>query len=308
MWRECPCYCRAMLLAVSLVLPVRAASLPAPQDVSIPLPGAGIFGSTLDMPALLYLPAGRGPFPVLLFSHGRAGSAQQRHQLKHPLGRSQLAYWLGKGFAIVAPIRPGYGSTGGGDPEHHSAHMLAPGVCSSHPDYRQTAAGGSVALQAALRWISQQSWGAGQPILLEGQSVGGLLTVAVGASSPPGVVAYINFAGGAGGNPEKSPGQSCEPEALTALYADFGRHTTLPNLWIYAENDQYWGPDEPVAWHQAFAAGGSPTHFVHAPAVADGDGHGLSRHASALWAAEVDAFLHMLPALAPPRSNPAPPP
>lgn len=295
MWRECCRLSVALLLAASLSQPIAAAPLPNPQDVIIPLPGAGLFGSTLDMPALLYLPAGSGPFPVLLFSHGRAGSTQERHQLKHPLGRSQLAYWLERGFAIVAPIRPGYGSTGGGDPEYHSAHMLAPGVCSSHPDYRQTATGGSAALQAALRWIRQQPWGAGQPIVLEGQSVGGLLTVAVGATTPPDVVGYINFAGGAGGNPEKSPGQSCDPAALTALYADFGRHTTLPNLWIYAENDQYWGPDEPVAWHQAFAAGGSPTRFVHAPAVADGDGHGLSRHPAANWAAYLDAFLRDLP-------------
>lgn len=298
MWREYRCYRRALLLVLSLVLPVRAASLPAPQEVSIPLPGAGVFGSTLDMPALLYRPAGDGPFPVLLFSHGRAGSTAERHQLKYPLGRSQLAYWLDKGFIIVAPIRPGYGSTGGGDPEYHSAHMLAPGQCSSHPDFRHTAEAGGAAVQAAIRWIGQQPWGAGQPIVLEGQSVGGLLTVAVGATTPPGVIGYINFAGGAGGNPEKSPGQSCEPEQLTRLYGELGRHTTLPNLWIYAENDQYWGPDEPVAWHQAFAAGGSPTRFVHAPAVADGDGHGLSRHPAANWAAYLDAFLRDLPATA----------
>jgi hypothetical protein len=144
-----------MLLALSLVLPVRAASLPAPQEVTIPLPGAGLFGSTLDMPALLYRPAGDGPFPVLLFSHGRAGSTQERHQLKHPLGRSQIAYWLGKGFIIVAPIRPGYGNTGGGDPEYHSAHMLAPGQCSGHPDYRHTAEAGGAAVQAAIRWIAR---------------------------------------------------------------------------------------------------------------------------------------------------------
>ena len=36
---------------------------------------------------------------------------------------------------------------------------------------------------------------------------------------------------------------------------------------------------------------GSRTNFVHAPAVADGDGHGLSRHAPRLWAPYVEAFL-----------------
>jgi dienelactone hydrolase len=291
---------RWLLSAILLACSVRVEAAPVPEAIpaSIPLPGAGVFGSTLAMPTLVYLPAGTGPFPVLLFSHGRAGSQQERHQLQHPLGRSQLAYWLGKGFAIVAPIRPGYGNTGGGDPEYHSAHMQAPGLCSGHPDYRRTAEGGGAALQAAIRWIGQQPWGAGQPIVLEGQSVGGLLTVAVAATTPPGVIGYINFAGGAGGNPEKSPGQSCEPEQLTRLYAELGRHTTLPNLWIYAENDQYWGPDAPVAWHKAFAAGGSPTRFIHAPAVADGDGHGLSRHPAVNWATYLDAFLRDLPGIA----------
>jgi dienelactone hydrolase len=107
----------------------------------------------------------------------------------------------------------------------------------------------------------------------------------------PGVVGYVNFAGGAGGNPERSPGHSCDPDQLTRMYAAFGTTTTLPNLWIYAANDQYWGADEPRAWHAAFARGGSPTTFVQVPAVADGDGHGLSRHAEALWAPSLDAFL-----------------
>jgi hypothetical protein len=75
------------------------------------------------------------------------------------------------------------------------------------------------------------------------------------------------------------------------MVGDWGRTTTLPNLWIYARNDQYWGTDVPVAWHDAFAKGGSPSTFVHAPAVADGDGHGLSRHPQALWAPYVESFL-----------------
>jgi pimeloyl-ACP methyl ester carboxylesterase len=81
------------------------------------------------------------------------------------------------------------------------------------------------------------------------------------------------------------------------MFAGYGRTTTVPSLWIYAMNDQYWGADVPVAWHAAFAQGGSRTTFVHAPAVADGDGHGLSRHDPALWAPAVDAFvsgLHFL--------------
>ncbi len=82
---------------------------------------------------------------------------------------------------------------------------------------------------------------------------------------------------------------------MNSLYASDGKATALPDLWVYAFNDQYWGPDELRAWHAAFAAGGSATTFAQAPAVSDGDGHGLSRHAQTLWAPTVDAFLAKLP-------------
>jgi hypothetical protein len=81
---------------------------------------------------------------------------------------------------------------------------------------------------------------------------------------------------------------------LTEIYAELGRTTKVPNLWVYAENDQYFGTDVPVAWHAAFAAGGSPTTFVHAPPVPDRDGHGLSRHQSALWAQYLNPFVRSL--------------
>lgn len=82
---------------------------------------------------------------------------------------------------------------------------------------------------------------------------------------------------------------------MTSLYAGYGKSTAVPNLWVHALNDRYWGPDEPRAWHAAFAAGGSATTFVQAPAVSDGDGHGLSRHDPALWGPAVDAFLAKVP-------------
>ncbi len=146
-------------------------------------------------------------------------------------------------------------------------------------------------VDATLAWLRAQPWADAHHVLLAGQSVGGLTTVAASAKPQDGVVGYINFAGGAGGSPTLSPGHNCEPGLLTELYGEFGRTTTIPSLWVYAENDQYFGADAPVAWHAAFARGGSRTTFVHAPPVADNDGHGLSRHQARLWAPYVDAFL-----------------
>jgi len=261
---------------------------PKAEMVTIAVPHEGLFGSDINMVAQLYKPAGPGPFPVLIYSHGRAGNPAVRGRLKSPISGVQINYWLEKNFAVVAPIRVGYGATGGADFESNGGGA----GCRPRPDFTRPAGGASAGILATLAWVRKQPWADAQRMILEGQSVGGLGTVAAGATRPDGVLGYINFGGGAGGDPDRSPGHSCDPEQLTDLYSGFGKQTVMPNLWVYALNDQYWGRDMPVAWHDAFAAGGSPTEFIHAAAVPDGDGHGLNHHARELWAPYVDAFLH----------------
>ena len=266
--------------------------LPAGETVSISLAGGGMFGGSIAMVTQVFRPPGDGPFPVVVFSHGRAPDAAARAHLKTGISNAQLRFWLARGDAVVAPVRPGYGATGlSNDPENSGAHFDAMGRCTSRPDYRETAESAGRTVDATLAWLRSQPWADTHHVLLVGQSVGGLTTVAAGTHPQDGVVGYINFAGGAGGNPERSPGASCDPAQLESLYAGFGRATTVPNLWVYAMNDQFWGTDVPVAWHAAFARGGSRTTFVHAPAVADGNGHGLSSHAPRLWAPYVNDFL-----------------
>ena len=271
------------------VEPVPNAHLSKPEIASIAVAHEGLFGGDVDMVTLVYKPAGPGPFPVLIYSHGRSGSAAVREALKQPISRVQIDYWLEKNFAVVAPIRVGYGKTRGPDVESNGGRS----GCRSF-DFSRTAGAASTAILATLAWVRTQPWADAHRMILEGQSVGGLGTVATAATRPAGVIGYINFGGGSGGDPDHSPGHSCDPEQLTALYSGFGKQTVMPNLWVYAVNDQYWGPDVPVAWHDGFAAGGSTTEFIHAPAVADGDGHGLNHHARQYWAPYVDAFLHRL--------------
>lgn len=275
--------------------PVQVASgarpAPKPEIVEIALKGAATFGGDVNMVTQVFKPAGPGPFPVLLFSHGRAGSAVERSKLTRPIPADQVRFWLGKGYAVVAPIRVGYGSTGGPDAEANGARFDTDGRCVGRPDFRGVADAAGKAVAATLGWLRSQPWADTHRVILEGQSVGGFATVAAAAHKPDGVLGFINFAGGTGGNPERSPGRGCDPDQLTALYTEFGKTTSIPNVWIYAENDQYWGADAPKAWHAGFAKGGSKTLFVQAPPVGDGDGHGLSRHAPQLWAGYLNDFL-----------------
>ena len=286
----------AALAAVVALLaaadPVRAetpAWAAAGQHATIPVHETA--SDVAQMETLYFLPPGNGPFPVVVFSHGRAGSADQRASVEVGVSKAQLTYWLGKGVAVVSPVRPGYGRSTGGDVEDSGVRHDSAGRCTNKPDFRKTADAAALSVSATLAWLRDQPWADARAVLLVGQSVGGLGTVTAGALGLPGVVGYINFAGGTGGNPDRSPGRSCDPAQLEALYAADGRTTHVPSLWMYAMNDQYWGADAPAGWHAAFAKGGSDTTFVHAAAVSDNDGHGLSRHAAALWAPAVDAFI-----------------
>ena len=289
-----PSMLAALLCVMGAHLPVAAQSPPpadpVPELVKITVPGLGTFGSDAAMVTHVFKPLGAGPFPVLLFSHGRAGDAATRSKLTNPLAFGHVRFWLNKGYAVVAPVRPGYGDTGGSDTEMSGARYNTSGDCTSRPAPGNTARAAVQSATVALNWIRAQPWAMANKILLEGQSVGGLTTVAMCAANPPGVVGCINFAGGTGGDPTLAPGRMCAPEATTELMAELGRTTRLPNIWLYAENDLYWGAEPPRLWHAAFAQGGSPTQFVQTIAVPP-DGHRLLAAGGRLWGDPLNAWL-----------------
>ena len=251
-------------------------------------------GAEAGMVVRWFLPPGPGPFPVVVYSHGRDPSAAGRARVHLGIGPAQVLFWRARGVAVVTPVRPGYGASGGVDVEDPGVQLDATGQCVGQAEFAREADAAAQAVGATLAWLREQPWADASQVLLEGQSVGGLATVAAAARALPGVVGYINFAGGSGGNPERAPGESCDRDQLEALYADYGRSTSVPSLWVYALNDRYWGADAPRAWHAAFARGGSPTLFVQAPPVPDGDGHELAARPASLWAPAVDAFLASL--------------
>lgn len=257
-----------------------AASAAAQEAAEIPSPNG-------TMAAEVFKPAGAGPFPIVIFSHGRAGSRSERARLAHPIAAAVASYWTDKGFAVVAPIRPGYGSTGGLDVEDH-------GACDKGPDYNRTASEAAIATVAAVAWARAQPWAKPDRLLLEGQSVGGLGTVAAAALNPQGVVGYVNFAGGSGGDPKRNPGQSCRPDLIQSLYAGFGGATHIPAIWFYAANDEYWGSDEPTAWGRAYNASGGRATLVFTGPTPNGRGHSLLATAPQLWKGALDAFLKTL--------------
>src|SRR3990170_4034859 len=71
-----------------------------PQILKLPMKGGGFFGGDVAMAAHFYKPQGAGPFPAVVFSHGRAADREVRATLKYPVLVGHGNFWLRKGFAL----------------------------------------------------------------------------------------------------------------------------------------------------------------------------------------------------------------
>jgi dienelactone hydrolase len=274
------------------------ANNPVAEIMKVPIASGAALGGATEMVTHVFKPTdkGPGPYPVLVFSHGRAGTPVERAQLKHPVAFGHVRYWNNKGYAVVAAVRPGYGDTGGADREGSGARYDANGQCQSQPDHANTASVASSGVKAVVEWVRQQPWAKADRILIEGQSVGGLATVAACAQNLPGVIGCINFAGGAGGNPSLAPGRMCAPANMTTLMAELGKTVRAPSIWFYADNDLYWGAEPPKQWHAAYsqaaqANGGPAVEAVFTPPLPDADGHRLLLVGGPLWSQPLNAWL-----------------
>jgi dienelactone hydrolase len=280
--------CLAVLLGLA-VGTARAVDF-VTEVVHIPVRGASEHGMVTGV----YRPADAERLPVLIYSHGRSGTELERSRTKLLDARGHVRYWINKGFAVVAPIRPGYGETGGADGETSGIRYDVFGNCWGPPDFARSASAASAAVTATIAWLRAQPWADTSRIVLVGSSMGGLTSTAAAARNPDGVVGYINFAGGTGGDGGRAPKHSCGSEEMQALMSSYGKTTHVPSLWLYAENDMYWGAEWPRAWHRAFSAGGSPTTFVMTDPLPNGDGHQLLARGGRLWTTHVDRFLAAL--------------
>src|SRR6185436_6343541 len=120
--------------------------------------------------------------------------------------------------------------------------------------------------------------------------VGGAITLALSAQAVEGVRGGINFAGGSGGDPYLRPEEPCSEAKLRRVFAGYGEHVKLPTLWLYSENDRFWGKQLPHDWYKAYGAKRSHAEFVQLPA------HGIDGHASfslnpEAWRPAVERFM-----------------
>jgi dienelactone hydrolase len=227
--------------------------------------------------ATFYPPAGPGPAPLAIFTHG---SDVGRNQLR-TWSFSTEAHWLrDNGFAVLALMRRGRGRSEGinGEEDFGRAHDgslvdVSAGVEQAVEDLESAIAHGRT-----LPGIRPG------PVLLAGQSRGGFLAMHYAGLKPGEVMGVVNFSGG----------WYPYGPVTTPYYANAGRGAAekVPQFWLYADNDKLYPEALIREYHQAFTAAGGRVRFELLHDV-PGDGHLLRLHPGR-WRPIADEFLASL--------------
>lgn len=258
------------------------------EQMSVPVKVANIRGKEVEhkiVVTVFYDDAAPRPYPVLVLNHGRSAKAAVRAAVKSAQFSAAARWLTGFGFMVAVPIRVGYGVTGGEDVEDS-------GAC-DRKNYPPVYLAAAVQTLTVLDALHQRSDAARDRAVVMGQSFGGTTAITVASLNPEGVQAAINFAGGGGGNPETRPQNPCAQKALQRMFADYGKTARIPTLWLYTENDMYFGPKLPREWFQAFKASGGVGEYILFPPNGD-NGHLLFTRAPDVWQPRVLEFLRTL--------------
>jgi len=275
------CLLSALIAIASLAGQVRAEGLR--QDaLKIPVVIAGPRGtSSVELEAIVVRPDDGQSHPLAIVNHGSPRLADQRPKMSPYWMWAQAAAFARRGWVAVAFLRRGYGQSGGEWAESW-------GAC-SHPDYASAGRAGARDIAAVARFMRAQPYVSNAKWISVGVSAGGFATVALTANPPPDLAAAISFAPGRGST---GPDTVCSEDRLVAAFADYGRTSRIPLLWVSAENDHFFGPKLVSQLTAAFAKAGGNVTYVPTPPFAD-DGHGLfsAGNGIPIWSPIVDRFL-----------------
>lgn len=250
------------------------------------LPVAEAGGTTRLILARACRPPGAGAHRLVVINHGKSPSSAEIAAFVPPGCDAEPVRWfLARGFAVLLPVRRGYGATGGAMAEHYPP-------CGPGRDYAAGARETARDIGAAIDYATTLPGIAGRQVVVVGQSAGGLGTIALAGRNDPRVAELVSMAGGDGGHLNRVADAVCQPQALVRAVARFGATARTPMLWVYTANDSYFPPGLAADMYRAYTAAGAPARLASLPPWGT-DGHLLftSRGGSAIWGPLVEAFL-----------------
>jgi dienelactone hydrolase len=248
-------------------LPVLASDLNE-RVVRIPVDGAG----AITLETTIFKPNGSGPFPMIVFNHGKMAGDPRSQARSRPLAFARE--FVRRGYVVVAPNREGFADSGG-TYRQEGCDVEKNGLAQAED------------VAATVAYMSKQSYVDASRIVVAGTSHGGLATMAYGMQAAPGVRGLINFAGGL-----RQDACSGWQDNLTHAFESYGEHSHVPSLWLYGENDSIWSPELTHRMYAAYVDHGAAAKMIDYGAYKN-DAHRLvvDRDGIAIWWPSVDAFL-----------------
>ncbi|KYH00285.1 dienelactone hydrolase family protein [Bradyrhizobium sp. DOA1] len=249
----------------------------------------------LPLPMFAYLvrPVGDGPFPLVIMNHGVSLNPTDRSFFPLVEFRDAAKWFARRGYLVVAPVGTGYGAAAIDIPERgiYGPFFSKIGNC-SNPNFRDAGLAVAKVDLEIIDYLAAEKRIIPKDVIVVGQSAGGWASIALSSVNPPPVKTIITFAAGRGGRVGGKPNNNCAPDKLVEATADFGRTSRVPMLWIYIENDTFFGPDLSKRMHAAFTAAGGRAEYHLMPPFG-GEGHFFigSPDAIPLWSPLVTKFL-----------------
>ncbi len=249
-----------------------------------------IDGGPVGLEAFIAKPDVAGRLPVVLITHG-SSETPEKLSAQEELGNWALDF-AARGYLAVAVLRRGYGHSDG-------VVNQAGGTCKD-PTLAQLLRHDADDLDAAFRAVAARPDSDMSKVIAVGQSRGGAGAIALSARPDVHLLAVISVSGGVyrideGGKPlPYHVYDECQPYRADLIdtvgaYADAAR---MPQLWVYAQNDPWFGPDFVDDMTKAWKGhGGSVTAKILPPMDINGHQLFFSEQGRAALHPIIDAFL-----------------
>ena len=255
-----------------------------------------VWALPLPVPTIAYVvrPVGDGPFPLAIMNHGVLLDPVQRSFFPLVEFRDAAMWFARRGYMVVAPAGSGYGAAAVEVAEtglFSGVFFSKVGKC-INPNFRDVGLAVAKLDLWIIEYMSTLKRIVPNNVIVVGQSAGGWASIALSSINPAPVKAIVTFAAGRGGRVDGKPNNNCAPDKLVEATGEFGRISRVPMLWIYIENDTYFGPELSKRMHAAFtAAGGKAEYHLFPPHGSDGHFFVDAADAVPIWSPLVAAFL-----------------
>lgn len=247
-------------------------------------------GKPVGLETVLYKPAGNGPFPLAVVNHGSTGYGNDKSLFTNTWVNPWLADFLNeRGWMVAFPQRRGRGKSDGLYDEGFAEDRGKGYTCD--PD--RSLAGANRALQdidSALAALRRRPDTSKAPVLLSGNSRGGILSTAYAGLHPDQVHGVINFVGGWIG--EGCYSARTVNQALFKMGAAFPK----PMLWLYGRDDLYYSIDHSRENADSFRKAGGTANFIEVKVAGKNNGHYVAA-IPPLWKEDVAGYLDTISAL-----------